>query len=346
MTVNQLDPIRDPRWAELVDRHPKASIFHTPGWLEALRRTYGYQPVAYTTAAARADLTNGLVVCRVHSPLTGNRIVSLPFSDHCEALVDNTDDLDPFLDSLEREVKSGRLKYLELRPVNPFEDGRTRFGTAQTFYCHNIDLRPSQSDLFRSFARTRCQQTIKKAERMEWAYEEGRSESLLAKFYGLFLKTRRRHCLPPPPMAWFQNVIHCLKEKVKIRVVSKEGVPAAGLLTLIHNGSIVDKYSCSDERFYNLGGASLLLWRAIQEAQSLGLASFDLGRSDCDAEGLINFKEGWHATRRPLTYYRYPAAPPKSHSPGWKMRVAQRIFARLPDPVLATAGTFLYRHAG
>src|SRR2546430_11331216 len=34
-----LDPLEDPRWAEFVQRHPRASVFHTPGWLEALRRT-------------------------------------------------------------------------------------------------------------------------------------------------------------------------------------------------------------------------------------------------------------------------------------------------------------------
>jgi hypothetical protein len=34
------DPLQDPRWAELVGRHPHASVFHTTGWLEALRRSY------------------------------------------------------------------------------------------------------------------------------------------------------------------------------------------------------------------------------------------------------------------------------------------------------------------
>ena len=45
-----LDPIRDPRWPELLNRHPGATVFHTPGWLEALRRTYGYEPGVLTTA--------------------------------------------------------------------------------------------------------------------------------------------------------------------------------------------------------------------------------------------------------------------------------------------------------
>src|SRR2546430_5296635 len=87
-----LDPLEDPRWAEFVQRHPRASVFHTPGWLEALRRTYGYEPVVYTTSLPRAELTNGLVFCRVRSWLTGRRLVSLPFSDHCEPLVHNSEE--------------------------------------------------------------------------------------------------------------------------------------------------------------------------------------------------------------------------------------------------------------
>jgi hypothetical protein len=43
--LREIDPIRDRGWTDLIERHPRASIFHTAGWLDALRRTYGYEPV-------------------------------------------------------------------------------------------------------------------------------------------------------------------------------------------------------------------------------------------------------------------------------------------------------------
>jgi hypothetical protein len=49
MSVYEIDPLLDPRWPEFLQRNPRASIFHTVGWLDALKRTYGYEPVAYTT---------------------------------------------------------------------------------------------------------------------------------------------------------------------------------------------------------------------------------------------------------------------------------------------------------
>src|SRR5215472_17039235 len=101
MAIHAIDPLRDLRWAEFVERHPRASVFHTPGWLKALRRTYGYEPVVYTTSSPKADLNDGLVLCRIRSRITGHRLVSLPFSDHCEPLTDCPEDLWTLLNFLE-----------------------------------------------------------------------------------------------------------------------------------------------------------------------------------------------------------------------------------------------------
>ena len=87
MSVYKIDPLSDPRWPEFLQRHPDAAIFHTPAWLEALRRTYGYEAVVYTASNPGSDLTNGIPFCRINSWLTGRRLVSLPFSDHCQQMI-------------------------------------------------------------------------------------------------------------------------------------------------------------------------------------------------------------------------------------------------------------------
>lgn len=112
-----LDPLRDPRWSEFIERHPDASIFHSTAWLEALRRTYGYEPLVVTTSGINERLLNGIVLCRVRSWATGSRLVSLPFSDHCEPLVDDRRDLETLITFLKAEVERGRYRYLEMRPL-------------------------------------------------------------------------------------------------------------------------------------------------------------------------------------------------------------------------------------
>src|SRR5580704_12775701 len=89
--ISCIDPIQDRRWTNLVEMHPDGCLFHSAEWLKALSRTYGYKPLAFTTSAAEPTLTDGLVFCQVESWLTGKRLVSLPFSDHCAPLVENDD---------------------------------------------------------------------------------------------------------------------------------------------------------------------------------------------------------------------------------------------------------------
>src|SRR6266567_1385351 len=102
--VYQIQPIQDPRWVELVDRHPRSSVFHTVAWLEALTRTYGFQPIAYTTSPPGCSLGNGLVLCRVESWITGGRLISLPFSDHCEPLLNDAKAEDVIISALEQAL--------------------------------------------------------------------------------------------------------------------------------------------------------------------------------------------------------------------------------------------------
>jgi CelD/BcsL family acetyltransferase involved in cellulose biosynthesis len=346
LTVYTFNPLEDPRWAEFVQRHPRASVFHTPGWLEALRRTYGYEPVTYTTTPPGSELTNGVVLCRVYSRITGRRMVSLPFSDHCEPLFERPDDLEDLLHSLELECTKERWKYVEIRPRTACAVPPGGLEPAQAFYFHALDLKPKLAEILNRFHKESTYGKIRRAEREGLTYEEGRSATLLEKFYQLLLRTRRRQQLPPHPSDWFRNLVDCLGDTVKISTAAKDGRPIASILTLFFKDVLVYKYGCSDERFHNLGGMSLLLWNAIKEGKGNGAREFDMGRSDSDNPGLITFKEHWGAARSRLTYWRYPTRLAPAAAAGWRMHAAQKIFAHIPDTFLIAAGKMFYRHMG
>ena len=122
--MSVLDPLADTRWDDLVERHPRASVFHSRGWLEALQRTYRYEPIVLTTSE-RGPLENGLALCRVRT-WTARRLVSLPFSDHCDPLVDRPEDLSAMLEFLEGEIEKKRWRSLELRPRSAVAWRRSR----------------------------------------------------------------------------------------------------------------------------------------------------------------------------------------------------------------------------
>jgi len=344
-----LDPLRDPRWSDFVERHPDASIFHSTGWLEALRRTYGYEPLVVTTSGEHKRLSNGIVLCKVRSWMTGHRLVSLPFSDHCDPLVDDARELDVLIAFLKREVDRGCYGYLELRPLRAMNSGivqTMRLKRDEVYYIHRLDLTTDLEELYHRFHKSCVQRKIRKAERQGLLYEEGRSEELLAKFYKLQLRTRRRHQLPPQSMAWFRNLADCLGERLKIRTLSSDGRTIAAIITIHLRDTGFYKYGCSDHRYHNLGGIPLLLWHAIQDAKASGARCFDFGRSEQENQGLVTFKERWGSKRTPLLYLRHPAGPTTDPKSGRKLRLMQKTCSYLPDPLLERLGTVLYRHIG
>jgi CelD/BcsL family acetyltransferase involved in cellulose biosynthesis len=344
MNVYSFDPLQDSRWTEFVGRHPNASIFHTSAWLEALQRTYQFTPIAFTTSRPIEPLSNALAFSAVRSRLTGSRLVSLPFSDHCEPLVESADELQALCLAAVRHRTERGWKYVEMRPASAVVPLEESFRSAQTFYLHRLDLRPDPNALLHSFHKDSIQRKIRRAERERLTYEEGRSESLLAKLCHLLDLTRRRHQVPLQPLAWFRNLIECVGESLCIRIVSKDGQPAAGILTLAHGNRVVYKYGGSDTRLNALGGMPFLFWKTIQDAKQRGARELDLGRSDCDNAGLIAFKEHWAATRSTLTYWRSPGETRSTADSGWKMKFARRVFARLPGGMRRAVGSLLYPH--
>jgi CelD/BcsL family acetyltransferase involved in cellulose biosynthesis len=349
MTVYKIDPLTDPRWEELTARHPSASVFHSTGWLRALRLTYGYEPVAYTLSPPRSELANAVVFARIQSWVTGQRLVSLPFSDHCELLVDSDSASTEIMGHACWEARKNGADSVEIRPIT-FGDtiaSQSGFGTSKSFILHRVDLSPTLDVLHRSFHKDCVQRKIRRAEKEQLRYEDGRSEKLLQDFFALMLKTRRKHQLPPQPIAWFRCLADCLGDQLHIRMAFNGDTAVAAILTIGWKDALVYKYGCSDAKFSNLGGTPMVFWKAIQAAKNAGLGCFDLGRSDLDNAGLLDFKDHWAGKRTPLTYWRQPAPNQNQTSRSeWSQRLAGQIFKRTPDRLLEIAGKILYPHIG
>jgi hypothetical protein len=346
-----IDPLQDRRWDELVARHPRASVFHSPNWLKALSCTYGYTPVAYTTSAPGQELENGMVFCRVESWLTGRRLVSLPFSDHCEPLVETPEDLEIMAAALEAELFREQWRYIEMRPLRPVQLVTSLPQASIPYTFHVLDLSPDIDTLFRNCHKNSTQRKILRAEREGLRYREGCDEELLDHFYALLANTRKRHSRPPQPRQWFVNLIECMGDTLKLRVAFQNDKPVAAVITIRHKDTMVYKYGGSDPQSNKLGGMHLLLWAAIREAKSTGLRYFDFGRSEAGQDGLITFKKRWGTTQTALIYSRYGLSDEVAHmfessGQSWKSKVAHYLLAHMQPSILSLAGRALYRHVG
>lgn len=351
LVAHRFEPLTDARWDSFVSRHPRASLFHSSPWLKALNRTYGYEVIGYTTSAPSEELENAMIFCRIESWLTGRRLVSLPFSDHCEPLVDRQDDLQVLVTSLEEDTRRAKWRYVEVRPLAPMDVATSLHSTNIHYNFFEIDLRPNLETIFGNLHKDSIQRKIRRAQREKLCYEEGTSDLLLNDFYRLMTHTRRRYRVPPQPRSWFQSLIHYFGDALKIRIARKDGRALAGMLTVRYKDTLVYKYGASDFRYNNLGGMHLLYWTSIQEGKASGLRFFDLGRTDTGQTGLITFKKRWGARESLLTYSRYAVSEDSRHmfdlsSPNQKPMAARELLGYLPDRVLSLLGRALYKHVG
>lgn len=345
-----IDPLLDPRWDRLLAQHPRASVFHSIPWLKTLQRAYGFEPVVYTTTPPGAELRNGIVFCRVNSWITGRRLVSLPFSDHCEPLVDSAKDLESILEYLQTERRTRHFKYVELRPTTcDFEDTKSAggFGKSSQYYLHKICLAPDEEQLIHKFHKNSVQQPIRRAQRERLTYECGQTDAFLNQFYELLVVARRRHHVPPQPKEWFRILRDCMRDAFQIHIASHGGTPVAGVLTLRFKDTVIYKYGGSNQACHRLGSVPFVLAKAILDAKANGAQFFDLGRSDCDNRGLIEFKNHWASTGTLMNCRRFPA--PSRINSGTDTRshkLARLVFESMPDSMLKLAGETLYRHVG
>jgi lipid II:glycine glycyltransferase (peptidoglycan interpeptide bridge formation enzyme) len=289
-------------------------------------------------------LTGGLVFCRVKSWLTGARLVSLPFSDHCEPLTQTNEELQAIVQQLKRLVTRENWSYFEVRPTAPQALESVGFHPASTYLLHAVDLSRDRDTIFRSLHKDCVQRKIRRAERESLEYHSGNSEELLLKFYQLLIKTRRRHGLPPQPKSWFRHLSRSFGEKLQFRVASHQGAPVAAILTLKHRETITYKYGASDSQWNKLGGTALLFWRTIEEAKAEGMRQLELGRSDPNNQGLIEFKNHWSTESSSLNYWRYSSR--GARAAGEPKALPRNVVERAPDWALCLLGKLLYPHIG
>jgi len=341
--IRALDPLTDGRWRDLVERDGRASAFHTPEWLDALRRTYGFAPVVYADTG-HGELRGAVAFCGVASWLTGRRLVSLPFSDHCEPLVDDPGALHELLGGVAADARRGGWRYVQIRP-------RTAPVIAHGFqrdeanYLYTIDLGRDIDAIFAAIKKNN-RYDIRRAERTSLRPVVGRDQSFVRAYFRLHAMTRSTQGVPPQPYAWFENLARCLGEMLEIHLLLDGDTPIAGLVTTLFRDQLMLKYSASDPVRDRLGMGKSLIWRSICRAKERGATTLDWGRCEPHHTGLAEFKERFGAVRSDLVYLRSPGVTSRRQHSSWVDTAARSIVPRLPVRVLTAAGRVAYRHVG
>jgi hypothetical protein len=171
----------------------------------------------------------------------------------------------------------------------------------------------------------------------------------MTEFYRLHCSTRRMHGLPPQPFSFFRNINEfIISENLGlVALASYKGEYISGAVYFHFDGRASYKFGASNRDYQDLRAANLVMWEAINRYIENGYRSFCFGRTNADASGLRQFKNGWGARERIIRYYRYDPAGKRFLGDSAPYREkGYGILTRMPLPLLRAAGRMLYRHMG
>ena len=341
-----VDPETDKRWDDFVCAQPKGSVYHHSAWIKVLESTYGYRRFCVALQNDATDKFEGLVpLLLVKSRLTGQRLVALPFTTHCDLLIPEHE-LQSVINLASEHHPA--IDYVEFKFLQSL-DGVSDSLVKQTGYVtHTLSLNGGPEQLFRSFHATSVRQRIKRAEKCRLTLRMAEDEKDVEKFYELETAVRKKHGLPPPPYAFFANLWLILKPKnlLAVPLIEHKGRVIAAATVLKFKDTVYFEYSASDQDSLKLCPNQKLIWEAIKMACREGFRHFDFGRSSAGHRSLIDFKERWGAKRRQLLYYYWPKAKKIDTENGLGRRALCFVNRLLPCGLLKLEGELLHRHLG
>lgn len=306
--------------------------------------TYGYRPL-YFVSRKRGGLETVVPVMEVDSLWTGRRGVSLPFTDYCDPILADEGGFSDVLPRIQRFGEQRGWDYLEMRGT----DGALGVGPCSAeYYGHRLSLARDE-EAFKKKIRNSTLRNIKKAVAAGVEVEVLDSVEGMREFYRLNSLTRRDHGLPPQPWKFFERLHGLVLSTGKgfLALGRFQGQTIAGVFFFAFGQEAIFKYGASEKRFQHLRANNLIMWEAIRRCREMGMETLCLGRTDLDHQGLKQFKDGWGARETRIAYVRYDFRRETFRGPfPVRSGLPEKVFRKLPLPLLEALGRVLYKHMG
>lgn len=339
-----IDPQTNPLWQQLI-RQRRSDAFHAPAWMRVLTDTYGFEIRAYLRLDGAGQPVAGLPFCRV-GDIRGERIVTLPFSDYCDPLVDDQEGWQLLTEPLLREGRPFTIRCLH--NAVPLAD--ERFKLVNKAKWHGLDLQPSLELLWQGLDGS-ARRAINKAQREGIRVRLAESVEEMRAFFRLHLGMRKnKYRLLAQPYLFFENIWYHLVEKglgFLLTAVYQDQM-IGGVFFLEWQDTLYYKFNASTPSQLTFRPNDLLIWEGIQYGKAKGYSRLDFGLSDWDQEGLVRYKGKFATEEKTISFLKYlPANGTAAHEKqvGELLPQLTAIFTdkAVPDAITERAGDILYR---
>jgi hypothetical protein len=360
--VVELDLETDGRYNAFVASHPKATVFHNPGWLNSLQAEYETGAIVLGCENSDHHLEGVMPLLRtrgmpfnIGAQQTRRRLSSLPRTPLAGPLFTSEESVRLLLkaaaDRADRE--SGTQLQIKLGECIPTSASHPLLCTTwRPTYVLEVPDRPEDLRFGDARNRHNLKWAVKKAEKNGVTVRPAEQESELLSWYPLYLQTMRRNCVPARPLRLFRAMwnnfrslgLICLQ--LAEQCIGPHKRLIAGSIFLRFNDTLWYAFTGVDDSDLSLHANDLILWKSIHDACGTGVRWLDLGEVSEDHPELLRFKTKWGASPRPQ--YRYysgnlpssvTASPPNRNL---SIRVLRRLWQRLPLWLTAQLGDLIY----
>jgi CelD/BcsL family acetyltransferase involved in cellulose biosynthesis len=301
--VSRLAPVSlwrtgDPGFWNGLEDHSHASLFSSRSWIETIAGTYGFS-VSAVNCPGRSPVA--AVLFTAVSDLRGERVISFPFCDYCDPLVEDVETWDRLVELL---LDIGRpLTFRCLRNSLPAVD--SRFTVVGRAAWHGVDLSRLETDLWAGLP-AEARSNVRRAQRGGLSVRVTQSLDDLRRYYDLHLHVRKyRFRLLAQPWELFERLHAAFapSDRLFLLLAERDGRCVAGDLMLVWRNTLYGKFAAAVDR--TLFPSDLMSWEAIRLARRLGLACLDWGASDHEQPGLVSFKRKYATEERELLKLRW-----------------------------------------
>lgn len=345
MKLIHIDPKTDPLWLELINRH-KSDVFQTPEWMNTLSATYNFDFRALVILDGSGQARSGIAYCQVED-MMDPRIVSLPFSDFCDPLVEDAKDWNYLVDAL---LQNGhRISIRCLHNQIPLHDDR--FNLVNRAKWHSSDVNNDLDTLWQNLHGS-ARRAIRKAQREEVDVRIATQKEELRSFYDLHLKVRKyKYHLLAQPYRFFEHIWDqfIAKDSGALMLARHQDIVVGGVLFLEWQNKLYYKFNASSPEYRSLRPNDIVVWEGMKYAHSKGFDYLDFGLSDWDQDGLLQYKRKFATEEKTISFLRHsPAGSPSRKEKQLREILPQLtdlfVDERVPDRVTETAGDILYQY--
>lgn len=322
--------------------HAMGSVFGSRSWIEALAAAYGIAVQASTIE--RNGAAKAAILFSEIEDIRGRRIISLPFSDYVDPLVEDPADWSRLVTPLLE--KGVPVRFRCLRNALPAAD--PRFMLTGTALWHAADLSRPEAEMWMGLDNS-ARQNIRKAERSGVVIRQGKTVDDLRIFYRMHGHVRKsKYRLFAQPFSFFEGLHAAFapEDRIVVLLAEQDGAALGGILFLIHRDTLYYKFNASTDAV--LRPNDLLVWSGMVFGRSHGLSRLDFGLSDPSQPGLVRFKQKFATEERTISVLQStPAgyADPRGEAAGHVLHRLTEILTspEIPDDVTRVVGDEVYR---